>query len=150
MNIVPQELHIDMHINNLAEFMFITNKDDKVLSLSLNGVEDTKDMFYFLLDLFCKGLVLMFGDGRGVNISELSMEDFAAIKKKMSNAGVLVNLSIYQDIAIDNEEEAKAPHVNLQHIEALDNNMPLNDYHFILRMGQTVYTICFELVHNWL
>ena len=46
------EPYVDMHINNLAEFMFLRNVNDAKLVMSLGGIEDAKDLFYFCLDLF--------------------------------------------------------------------------------------------------
>lgn len=128
-----------MHINDLAEFMFIKNIDDKKMMLSLNCVEDNKDLFYFLLDLFCKGLVHMFGRDNHVNVHELSMEDFEKVKKKMRNAGIVITL----DVVVRQEQMASG--VNIQDLERVGCNLPLEKYKFVLTAEAVEYVIHFEL-----
>ena len=87
-----------MHINDLADFIFIKNVNDSIIQLSLNGVEDMKDLFYFCLDLFCKGLVILFGQDNKVEVEIITLEQFMLLRKKMANAGININLNIYEDI----------------------------------------------------
>lgn len=147
-------LNVEMHINDLADFMFVKNVNDAIIGLQMDGIEDNKDLFYFCLDLFCKGLVLMYGNGNSVNVDEISMEQFTSIQKKMKNAGILVHLSVFEDIDdndnssdSDNGDHDKAS-VNIDHIESLPNTLPINEYMFVLRNGTHVYRVTFDLVHT--
>lgn len=163
--------YVEMHINDLADFMFVKNKNNSLIELELNGVEDNKDLFFFLVDLFCKGLVLLFGTNNKVEISDLSMEDFNNVKQKMALAGVDVNLHIVEledteddnaddkteDAAADNSiEDTDAPddiepvnkYVNFNDLEKEPNNKPLSDYVFKLKQQKMVYNIYFKLTQN--
>jgi hypothetical protein len=157
------DLHVDMHIDNLAHFMFIRNINNALVELCLGGIENNKDLFYFCLDLFCKGLVLLFGKDGKVDIESLILDDFIQVKRKMALAGIDVKLDIYE-IPKDAEEEpddiapalANAPPdvpearnaVNLPEIENIHDNMELKEFVFRLKMDRVIYNISFELKHN--
>ncbi len=134
-----------MHINDLADFIFIKNVNDSIIQLSLNGVEDMKDLFYFCLDLFCKGLVILFGQDNKVEVENITLEQFMLLRKKMANAGININLNIYEDIEGEENEEKKVA-LNLEKIEELPNNLNIEDYDFILRSCNMVYKINFGFI----
>lgn len=134
-----------MHINDLADFIFIKNVNDSIIQLSLNGVEDMKDLFYFCLDLFCKGLVILFGQDNKVEVEIITLEQFMLLRKKMANAGININLNIYEDIEGEENEEKKVA-LNLEKIEELPNNLNIEDYDFILRSCNMVYKINFGFI----
>ena len=136
---------LNMHINDLADFIFIKNVNDSIIQLSLNGVEDMKDLFYFCLDLFCKGLVILFGQDNKVEVEIITLEQFMLLRKKMANAGININLNIYEDIEGEENEEKKVA-LNLEKIEELPNNLNIEDYDFILRSCNMVYKINFGFI----
>jgi hypothetical protein len=137
-------LNVEMHINDLAEFIFIKNENNAKIYLSLNGLVDSKDLFYFCLDLFCKGLVLLFGSENKVDLDVLTMDNFYSIKKKMNNASIDVILDFYQDLDGDSDGVS----LNLQHIEGMDNNLLLREYDFIIRSQPNVFSIRFDMIYN--
>lgn len=161
------DAYVDMHISDLADFMFKKNVHNSIIELELNGVEDNKDLFFFLVDLFCKGLVLLFGRENKVEIDSLTMEDFSVVKQKMSLAGVNVLLNIVEvppDL-VDAIESIKSPednddpdapsdiekpnnYVNINDLEKEPNNKSLEDYVFKLKLSNLIYNINFELVHR--
>lgn len=138
-------LNVDMHINDLADFMFIKNVNNAEIYLELGGLEDIKDLFYFCLDLFCKGLVYMFGQDGKVNIELITIEQFYQVKQKMLLAGIIVNLS-YEEIVNNNINQNTA--INLDEIEKDENNLNLKDYEFTITTDKLVYKINFDLTHN--
>lgn len=140
-------MEVDMHINDLAEFMFLRNMNDAKLGLTLGGIEDNKDLFYFCLDLFCKGLVMLFGQGvNKVNVDDITMDQFVLLHKKMLNAGIQVFLDVHEDLP-DDSEATSHPCLNLADIQEQPSHMPLSDYKFILRALNMVYQVSFETVH---
>ena len=50
---------VDMEIDDLASFLFTKNINNITTELSLGGIADNKDLFFFCLDLF--GLALGHG-----------------------------------------------------------------------------------------
>lgn len=160
-----KHLAMEMHVSDLAEFMFIKNVNNALIELELGGIQDNKDFFFFLIDLFCKGLVLLFGKDNKVNIDELTMEDFAKIKEKMGVAGINVTLNIVpdkpdedmNDIEIETEDKMEdAPddiipqktYLNIKDLEMEDNNKRLNEYIFKMKMSNLIYNISFDLIHR--
>lgn len=135
-------LYVDMHVNDLADFIFKKNVNDSIIQLALNGLEDVKDLFYFCLDLFCKGLVIMFGIDNKVEVDNISLDQFMLLKKKMANAGVNINLNVYEDIEGDDDKVA----LNIEKIEELPNDLNIEEYDFILRSGNMVYKVNFSLI----
>jgi hypothetical protein len=148
--------------------MFRRNANNSIIELELNGVEDNKDLFFFLVDLFCKGLVLLFGNNNKVEVENLTMDDFNVVKQKMSLAGVNVVLNIVpmeaeeevndvDDNSNNNKEEDEtAPddiepinnYVNINDLEKEPNNKSLKDYVFRLKLSNLIYNINFELSHS--
>jgi hypothetical protein len=148
------EPYVDMHVNDLAEFVFLKNVNDAKLVLSLGGIEDTKDLFYFCLDMFCKGLVMLFGKDGKVHVQDLTLDQFHTIKTKMYNASIDVVLNLHEDIADSDEEESVVDnehlpcYINIGHIESLPNNLNIKEYKFVLRASSMVYEVTFDIIHN--
>lgn len=131
-----------MDIIEFAEHMFVRNRDDRRIGLNLQGIENNKDLFMFMIDLFCKGLILCYGDGKSVDFDSLSIDKFDYIKKKMANAGIVIKLDILQ-----NEIELPTTLNNVD-LERAPENDPLETYHFDISHGYTTYRVQFALSHS--
>lgn len=141
---------VELEIDELANFMFKRNENNIVLELSLGGIENNKDLFYFILDLFCKGLVLMFGNGtNSVDVDTITYDNFLSIKEKMLCAGIQVNMEYYpNDIPLNNEDPSKKTIINTDEINEASDDKPLNEYVFKLLSLKNQYIISFSLVHR--
>ena len=141
---------VELEIDELAHFMFKRNENNVVLELSLGGIENNKDLFYFILDLFCKGLVLMFGNGtNSVDVDTITYENFLSIKEKMLCAGIQINMEYYpNDIPLNNENISKRAIINTDEINEAEDDKPLNEYVFKLYSLKNQYIISFNLVHR--
>jgi hypothetical protein len=143
---------VDMHIDDLANFMFLENKNNVTIDLSLGGVQNNKDFFFFCLDLFCKGLVLMFGNGtKAVCVEELSFENFTLVKKRMECAGIMVFLNLIPaDIESDDASDTANAKLslNLEELEKETDDKPLESYEFRLKNDTLLYLVSFKLIHN--
>jgi hypothetical protein len=144
---------VEMEVNDLADFMFKRNVNNVVLDLSLGGIENNKDLFFFILDLFCKGLVLLFGgEQKSVDVDSITLDDFGTVKEKMGCAGININLAYYpNDIELqDGEvvEMSKRALLNLDEINNAPDNKPLEEYVFKLLTIKNQYIISFNLIHR--
>ena len=141
---------VELEIDELANFMFKRNENNVVLELSLGGIENNKDLFYFILDLFCKGLVLMFGNGtNSVDVDTITYENFLLIKEKLLCAGIQINMEYYpNDIPLNNESISKRAIINTDEINEAEDDKPLNEYVFKLYSLKNQYIISFNLVHR--
>jgi hypothetical protein len=158
-------LFVDMQINDLANFLFTENINDAIIELSLGGIENNKDLFFFCLDLFCKGLVLLFGTNGKVEVDILDAEKFTIIKKRMRLAGINILLNIEKIPTLENNNtttlsliddlvssppdlvEAKTA-INMTELDLEYDHKPLNEYIFKLKMENFIYNINFELIHQ--
>lgn len=139
-------LDVEMEIEDFAEFMFVKNIDNIPLEVSMGGLENNKDMYYFCLDLFCKGLVLLFSkDGKSVAVEELSLDDFERVKKKMSCAGINVALQV---LPITEHDLNDGSLTNLKEIDQQGDNEPLENYKFILNTNPYKYIVSFSIFRN--
>lgn len=139
---------IELEIDDLADFMFKRNVNNVVLELSLGGLENNKDLFYFILDLFCKGLVAMFGNGtNSVDVDTITYDNFMSIKEKMFCAGIEVNMEYYPNDISSGDSETKTV-INTDEINNASDDKPLNEYIFKLYTLKNQYLISFNLVHR--
>lgn len=144
---------VEMEVSDLADFMFKRNVNNVVLELSLGGIENNKDLFFFILDLFCKGLVLLFGgEDNSVDVDTITMDNFNIVKEKMLCAGININMAFYpNDIDLqDGEvvEMSKRALLNLDEINASPDNKPLDEYVFKLLTIKNQFVISFNLLHR--
>jgi hypothetical protein len=144
---------VELEVSELAEFMFKRNENNVVLELSLGGIENNKDLFYFILDLFCKGLVMMYGnESNSVDVDTITYENFMTIKEKMLCAGININMEHYpNDIELDDGEVlemSKRTIINIDEINEAPDNKLLNEYVFKLLTLKNQFIIAFNLIHR--
>jgi hypothetical protein len=141
-----------MHIDELAKFLFTENVNNVTIELSLGGIENNKDLFFFCLDLFCKGLVLLYGEGsKRVSIDTITEEQFKHIKSKMLCAGVKVDLSIYPldiDVDVRTDDNKSISILNIEELNDAPSNKALQEYEFKLINHDIMYIVNFNLVHK--
>lgn len=135
-----------MHVDSLADFIFLKNKNNAEVFLQLNGLEDIKDLFFFCLDLFCKGLVLLFGDNNRIDLETMTMEKFDIIRKKMELAGLDVHLQT--EIPSENMVRNQLTTINLDEIDQKHGDLKLSDYCFTIHSPTLSYHLTFDLIMN--
>jgi hypothetical protein len=144
---------METDVNELAEFLFLRNTNDAIVELSLGGVEDNKDFFFFCLDLFCKGLVMIYGEGNSLIINNVSEEQFNNVQKKMANAGISAKLHVHHDNDPDSppdlDEPSLFPSVNMTELQQMPSHLEVEDYVFKINMtSKLTYNITFQLFHK--
>lgn len=138
-------VNVEMHINDLADFVFRKNIYDSEIYLQLFEVEDMQDLFFFCLDLFCKGLVLLYGDKNRVCLEELTMDQFLEVRRKLRLAGIDILLDVEPQEPV--EGEAIPPVTMIRVVEKTDN-VKLEDYNFHMQTPTMKYTIRFSLTQE--
>lgn len=143
---------VDMQIEDLAKFLFTENVNNVPIELSLGGIDDNKDLFFFCLDLFCKGLVLLYGEGsKSVSIESITDDQFKNIKSKLLCAGIKVNLYIYPldiDVEVRTDDNKSMSILNIEELNSAPNNKLLQEYEFKLINHDMMYIVNFNLVHK--
>lgn len=133
----------EINIDNLADYIFLKN-NNTIIALSLPELQCQKDLFYFLLDLFCKGLVLLFGDNNRVEIEKLTYHDFDRVKNKLKYCGIVAKLEVIPGNELEMSLLSGNP-INVSTIEQLPDNLDVKDYKFKLLTRNSLYSVFFEL-----
>lgn len=148
---------MDLHVDDLAPFVFVQNPPGRRFSLCLEGIESGKDLFFFVLDLFCKGLVLLYGQGgRAVDLTSLDAGMFARAAGCMACGGITVRLASEPEEGSGAEVPPRAglspsdvlgAHINVTQLASMPDNAALEDYVFRIRVGPVIHCISFLLRH---
>jgi hypothetical protein len=147
--------NVEMSVNYLANFIFLENTKDIKITLQSDEFDNAKDMFFFILDLYFKGMVLLYGKkndnfSSSVILNELSLEQIDFIKDKLKNAHIKLNFDYYhytniEEGNLDILEKYKKSNMNL--LASFANNLNIKEYIFKLAMGEYIYFINFEILH---
>jgi hypothetical protein len=149
---------VDVGIDQLATYVFFENKQNKIIHLDLHGIENTKDLFCFLFDLFCKGLVTLYGnERRQVDFVNVSMQDILYVVDRLKYAKVrciLTEKTIEQLaplLSLSPEEQdlispAMVLYTSMDLLKKMPDSLPnLTDYSFTVMIHSKLYTIQFDL-----
>jgi hypothetical protein len=134
-------LYVDMEVDDFAIFVFEKNINNALIDLSLGGVENNKDLFFFLVDLMCKGLVILFGNNKKLELDTITSNDFGFIKSKLALAGIKIMLNVIENI------ENIPSNVNIRELDYYPDDIPLNEFTFKVTTMDLIYEITFELSH---
>ena len=141
--LLPQNpLYVDMEVDDFAKFVFLRNVNDAVIELSLGGVESNKDLFCFLVDLLCKGLVLVFGSNNRVELESMNLCDFELIERKLACAGIKVHLTVLEN------SDGDIAGINMHELNDIPDDSPLPDFTLKLTSSTYIYHIRFTLGHK--
>lgn len=144
-------------IGDLANQIFLKNINESKLLININCLKTQKELFFLLFDLFCKGIILLYGENNRMTLNTLGMEQFDEIKKKFKFAFINLNLILYDKETAelldliptdmdDNYERNIITH-SLAKIRSEKDNIDLKDFVFHLFMNKTLYCISFDILH---
>lgn len=135
---------MDIHVDDLPQFVFLQNPADSPFHLEYGALESCKDLFFFLFDLFCKGLVLLFSeDGRSLDITTVTPEQFQVVSQKLSAGGIHVTIQV---VPAQREPGAPdGPMINMPQLAALPDDAPLDQFKVRIIMGAFEYGVSFEV-----
>lgn len=152
----------EIQVEELAEFIFLRNKNNAIVEMSLGGIEDTKDLFFFCLDMFCKGLVMLYGENNRLIINDINEEQFNVIQQKLKAAGI--QTCLYTDTSQDDVDTpqldkkftadappdvSRYPYVNIEEINAMPSNLDIEQYIFKIKLKPDLtYCVQFRLFHK--
>ena len=148
-------------IHDLSKHIFKNNDEGHEMLLGLEeSVKTNKELFSFCFQLFCNGLVLLYGDGQKVLLNALSMEQLDVIRKKLKSAHIRVKIATYDletayllDIVEKPTSSPNQPRPNegsvlaksMAAIRTQGENDALEDYALTLMMHGNVMQIHFEI-----
>lgn len=140
-------------VDELATFIFKKNTENKELYLNIRSLKTTKELFFFLFDIFCKGIILLFGENNKMKLNSLEPYQFELIKENMKCAHILLTMTTYDestakllDLIPKNVKEKNVIQDSINDITRMEDNEPLTDYVFKLFMNETLFCINFDII----
>lgn len=141
-----KEVFID-GMSDLVKFVFSDNYDNNKMIIQSTDFNNTRDLYFFCIELTIKGIAKLFGnDNETVDISLLSIDDINIIKQKLSNAAIELILDIIPlEEGFYNDNENSDIIYDIPHND-LENNYKLEDYSLIIRKKEFFYSIKFKII----
>lgn len=148
MNIEKKNIDVDQ----LAFYIF-TENDGKEIFLDIQSIKTNKDLFFFCFDLFCKGLVILFGTENKLLLNMLTSENFDEIRRKLKYAHIhLKTLNYDVELAelldIVNKDTLNERNVlveSIDNLKGMEEQLELSEYIFNIYLNNTVMQIFFEI-----
>ena len=146
----------NIDITELAQYVF-QNENETPIFIEINCLKTKKELFFLLFDLFCKGLIILFGDNNKILLNKLGMDQFEVVKAKLKLAHVDLNLQLYDKETavilemiptdVDDRFEKTIIQKSLAQINGMPDDADLTNYVFQLFMNETLFNINFDIVH---
>jgi hypothetical protein len=142
-------------VQDLANFIFVENKNNLNVIIEISSIKSNQELFFFLFDLLCKGLVLVYGenDSNQVCLNHLTIEQFEFMKTKFKNAHIKLNIVIYDhataillDLLDENYKKRNLIKESISKLESMETNEPLKDYIFNILIEDNLFCINFEVI----
>ncbi len=147
---------LNINVNDLANYIFKINTD-KELFININSLKTKKELFFLLFDIFCKGIILMYGENNKMKLNNLELYQFDEIKTKLKYAHISLNLITYDkdtaqilDLIPSNDQEIKERNIiqnSIDTIVKMPDDEDLMNYIFHLYMNDTLFCINFDILH---
>ena len=146
----------NIDITELAQYVF-RNESESPIFIEINCLKTKKELFFLLFDLFCKGLIILFGENNKILLNKLGMDQFDEVKAKLKLAHVDLNLQLYDKETavilemipadIDDRFEKTIIQQSLAQINGMPDDKDLKEYVFQLFMNETLFNINFDIIH---
>lgn len=148
---------MNIDVNDLATFIFTQNTDNNQLYINITSLKTHKQLFFLLFDLFCKGLLMLYGSDNKLLLNKLEMSQFDEIRQRLKLAHIDLVMEQYDDSTaklldlipeedIPNKETAII-RSSLNAIHGMRDDADLKDYQFNLYMNDTLFCIHFDVTH---
>lgn len=131
-----QPTTIQNEVDEMIPIIFL-NKSKQGINMCLNGIEDSYDLFCFCLDLFTKGLVLLYGspETRKVDLDDLTFEQLSYAIQQLEKANIKINI----------QTEKKTDSSIGISIPSRNTDFELEDYILTINMRHDKHLIFFTL-----
>lgn len=122
---------------HLPAFVFLQNTEHRAIHLDLAQVGSLRDIFYFLLHLLCKGMILMFGQNNSISIEDLDVDKLYELNSKLRCIGIKLHVT-----TIDLDE----PRLGVFY-DTPEHGQRLEDFKLIMYSRTQHHTLWFEPIH---
>lgn len=142
------------NLHELALIVFKNNNDSELLLGLGDNIKTNKELFSFCFQLFCSGLVVLFGEGNKVTLNQLSTSQLETMKTKMKRAHIHIKTVTYDlDTAIlldivEKDHVSNETLVLTNSIAKLNSMKPdenLEEYELTLLLHGSIMQLHFEI-----
>jgi hypothetical protein len=139
------EVHIN-EMNELVKFVFSDNKHNNRMVIESSDFKNTRDLYFFCIELTMKGMAFLYGDkNEKVDIELLSIEQLDNVKTKLSNAAIELNVDI-KPVLTNIENDIKTEIIYNIPQNDFEINYKLEDYSLKLIKKNMLYIITFKIM----
>lgn len=130
--------------DSLAKLIFVDTPAEASMQISLPSLRTVKELFFLLLDLFIRGLLLLFASVSegGIAVHAITSRQFETLAAKLRVAGIVCQRTVIDDPRIT------VAAANVDALMRAPPNLPLERYRLEARTRGRVYTMWFSIVHN--
>mgnify|MGYP006154156733 FL=1 len=137
-----EEVHIE-DLHELVKFVFSDNMNNNKMVIESGDFKDTRDLYFFCIELTMKGLAYLYGNEDGkVDIEDLTFEELQNIKNKLRNAAIELMIDI-EPISIDTLDTEIIYNIPYKDIE---KESKLEEYSLKLIKKKNLYNIRFKIM----
>lgn len=162
----PEIVKKNVNYTELIEYIYENHKCNRLV-IQTESISTTKKLFYFCLDLFCKGLLYCFGDENDrVRIDTITLPQLQKVIDKLGYTGIMTvihfeqgkdfmdniayhgygdHLSLTQQNSVSFTFPSQFVQNSLNNIEKKPDNDELSSYKFHLVINDIIYIIHFEI-----
>ena len=130
--------------DSLARVIFMEAHPPASVHLSMPCLRCSKQLFFLLLDLFIRGLAMLFSDsgGGGIAVHEITAEQFDTLAAKLGVAGIECRRCSAEDPSV------RAASTNIDELIDADDDLPLESYRLRIDTRGFSHSLWFRIVHN--
>lgn len=162
-----ETIHRESTLDEMVAEVFTSSpKGVNTIQLQTDGLE-LKELFAMMLEIFTKGMKIMFSDDEGrVNLETISAEQFMEIKQRFRSFGIEIFYQIkpyytpgdITDVFDEDVDEENLPNLDSAEEDSVrDRNLDalpeadedkLSDYFYTIHCANADYKIWFDLVQT--
>jgi ADP-glucose pyrophosphorylase len=147
---------LNIDVSEVAKYIFEINTE-KEIYLNVKSIKTSRDLFFFLFDIFCKGIIILYGENNKMKLNDLQPYQFDEIKQKLKFAHIKLNMEIFDiqtavllDLLPEEGDEYNQKNIiqkSIDYIMLMNDNEELNTYTFQLFMNDNLFCINFDIIH---
>ena len=148
MSLEPKKENKDVNYNEFINYVFIENDEKKRIYMTFTDekIKCVKDLYKFCLDLFCKGVVFVYGgDNKSVELNSLSLDQIQSIIDKLSCTGIITMIRMLDIKGVLNDG-CQMLKKTLSDLEDLDDNLEISEYFVVIKLQQFMIEIRFNIM----
>ena len=144
---------LNIDVSEVAKYIFKINTDKEII-LNVKSIKTSRDLFFFLFDIFCKGIIILYGENNKMKLNDLQPYQFDEIKDKLKYAHIKLNMEMFDkdtaillDLLSEQIDEKNIIQKSIDDIMLMGDNEELDKYIFNLYMNETLFCINFNIIH---